>query len=79
MVVVNNEELTADPGDHLNWVLFELPAFVFRVIGDSLLRIDDLFHSHRALQGPELSEVASANQLTLGRETNRFICHGWFD
>ena len=78
MVVVNNEKLTANPNDDLNRVLFELPAFMFRLIGDPFRHIGDLFHSYRALQGPEFSEVAGANGLMLGRQTNRrFICNGW--
>jgi len=49
-------------------------------IGDSVLQIDDLFHSQRTLQGPEFSEIASANRLILSRKTNRrFICNGCFD
>jgi hypothetical protein len=49
VVVVGNEELTARPGDDLDRVLFELPAFTFRVLGDTLLLIGDLLHSHGAL------------------------------
>ena len=74
MVVVDNEQLTADPGDNFNRVLFELPASLFRVIGDSVFHINNLLHSYRALQGTEFSEVASANRLTLGHEASRFIC-----
>jgi hypothetical protein len=48
VVVVGNEELTAGPGDDLDQVLFELPAFTFRVLGDTLLLIGDLLHSHGA-------------------------------
>ena len=80
MVVVDDEELTANPSHDLNRILFELPACMLRVIGDSVLHIDNLFHSHRALQGPELSKIACTNRLVLGRETNRwFICNGCFD
>ena len=79
MVMVDNEELTADPGDNFNRVFFELPASLFRIIGDSVLHINNLLHSDRALQGTEFSEVASANRLTLGREASRLICDGWLD
>ena len=67
MVVVDDEELTANPSHDLNRVVFELPSCRFWVIGDSVLHIDNLFHSHRALQGPELSKIASANRLVFGR------------
>jgi len=49
MVMVDNEELTTDSRDDLNRVLFEPPACVFRVIGDSLFHRNDLFHPDRAL------------------------------